>query len=149
MSKKIKWGLIINLALILIVGIYYAVEMSVISIAAVAAHQYELNTIDVDYIIKLNHTFNLGILIEFGLYSILQLANFITYLYQNKKIQYVLFGIDIILVIYSIIRLCTSNISTTMFIFFIPLISNFIYLAFYEDEQKPKKKKKNRKKGTL
>jgi hypothetical protein len=36
-----------------------------------------------------------------------------------------------------------------MFIFFIPLISNFIYLAFYEEEQKPKKKKKNRKKGTL
>ena len=141
MSTRTKIWLSINMALILGAAIFYAIESSVISIAAVVSKFYADHTLDVKYINELNHTFNIQILIDLGMFSILELLSYIGYLIKSKRLSYSLLFLEGLLAVLAIEQIITTKNIMTSIIWFIPLISNVIYLRICNDE-KPKKRKK-------
>ena len=129
-SGKIKLWLILNFALILAVGIYIAVSSEVIGIADVVTRSsvndttYELTS---DIVMESNKVMNRTIFIMVGIYSGIQLINYIMYLFKSKKVLYVLIALELIYAVYNIM----NGVIMTVF----PILSILIYLRLLKLEE--------------
>ena len=134
-GKKRIW-LIVNFAMIMAFGVLIAVSSEVIGIAYVGSKsivdpEAEKITFNLtrDILVEANKVMNKNIGITVGIYGLVQLVNYVLYLFKKKKYLFVLFLLEIVAAI-------AGYLYNGEFIMFgIPCLSALIYLRVLKLEE--------------
>ena len=134
MSKKQIIISIISISIILLMCIGLTINQKTIAVAALGAKFYANNTLTIKDFQLIDSTFNKAIIIEIGIFSLLQIISFSLYLFKQKKALIVLLIIEIITLIIGIYELL-SNYSNFTFIISLPVINIILYLIGLKDNK--------------
>lgn len=124
---------IVNFAIIMLAGIFFAIESEVIGIAHVANQalnqETEVFNLTVDVVKNSNKVMNKAIFLSVGFYALIQLVNYCLYKFKLKKVLIICIILEILL---SISELFYSG---NFFLAGIPVISALIYLRILKLEE--------------
>ncbi len=131
---KIKIWEIVNFVIIMLAGIFFAVESEVIGIAHVASQalnqETEVFNLTVDIVKNSNKVMNKAIILSVGLYAVIQIVNYCLYKFKVKKVLIICVVLEILLSVSELIY------SGNFFLAGIPVISALIYLRILKLEGK-------------
>ena len=136
MNTKQKILSTINMLVILVVPIYYAMVWETISIAAVAGEYTITKQLTTDFVKNLNHTYNLAIFVDMGIYALFQLFAYLAYIFKCKKLQIIILITNICLAIISIVVLMTNQNANFGLTWVIPVINSALYICINKADKK-------------
>ncbi len=89
-DKNMKKIILINFIIVLITSIIYAIQVEVVSLAAVLGEYHKTSNL-LEIVPELNKSFNLSILFQTLIYAIFQIISFKAFTSNNKKsLKYIL-----------------------------------------------------------
>lgn len=92
-DKNMKKIILINFIIVLITFIIYAIQVEVVSLAAVLGEYHKTSNL-LEIVPELNKSFNLSILFQTLIYAIFQIISFKAFTSNNKKsLKYILISI--------------------------------------------------------
>ena len=136
-SKKKIW-LIINFVVIMLAGLFFVLEWEIVSIASVVKDSivdpnadtivYNLTT---EIVKNSNLIMNKAILCSMGTYSIVQIINYVLYLFNKKSVLMGAIILEAIILVAGLVQ----NSADAIAIMGVPIISALIYLRILKLEE--------------
>lgn len=135
-DKNMKKIILINFIIILITFIIYAIQVEVVSIAAVLGEYHKTSNL-LEIVPELNKSFNLSILFQTLIYAIFQIISFKAFTSNNKKsLKYILilnlvvhFSVELLYYFGVNSVILNSDIGTLSGILLAPIFNIIIYLS--------------------
>ena len=135
MSKKQIIVSIISITIMLLICIVLTINQKTIAVAALGAKFYNNHTLTIKDFQLIDSTFNRAIIIELGIFSLLQVVSYSLYLFQQKKALIVLLVIELMTFIIGVIGII-NNYSDFTFMVSLPIINIILYLIGLKDNKK-------------